>query len=346
MELNWSENPFLSVKFGTEMDLDKYPFLITDAHEFLRGIIKSTLLSGYATFLIVGEKGTGKTTTLNWLKRYAESQASEMHDKTVKTLMINRITINPEYIYTHLGFNSLEEMKSAIRYNNNLIVIIFSDLPDDTSQEAYRKFLDMIENLIKDAPRIAHIIAVNNEVKKMIDQNVSMLFGKFGVVPLEKFNDAQAQKLIDGRLQAAGITAKIFDDDSYHIINNFARGIPRNILLAANSLITKSDNPSITSKIASDLLKTSYATDILSDRIQSQYLRERLTYIYDIIRNRFNGYVENKKALEEEIGRYSHMTFLKYLKIMENMGVIEVTQTYDRKGDSIIRSVIRLVDAE
>lgn len=326
MKLNWDFNPFTFLRMINEVDLEKFPMLLTDTHKMLRQSLEwSFLKPGSASYLIVGEKGAGKTTTITWLKHLADKQ--ETKQPTIHSVFINRIKgIDTPTIIKTLGYQSMEEL--ADKSSRGDFPYMFIDIPDESSHYDYRHFVEFLEDFMRRAPHVAMFIAVNTETKEMIENKFSLILGKFNPINLSPFTDDQCRNLIESRLSSASIKKKVFSDEAIHLINKASHGIPRNILIAADMLINRynSENEQvIDSEFCTNNLGIDYTRAVINDRISDPYIREQVRYIYDTIISEFDGVVSNQKALESVLsGSMARMTLIKHLKIMHNLGLITI----------------------
>jgi len=335
-------------------DLKKYPFIQTESQKIIKGFLEQSFLLPFdwpVYYLIIGERGSGKTSTLLWLLDFLnskndnrfvgkyEASVSGMDDiesLSYKLLPDRRVT----YYENKVAVDNLKSFLQQKRY------YWFLDVPDTIGRDDMYKMLKGLQILLG-FKNISIFVAMNfSHYERSF--RYSEILGKFTVVKLNPFTLEETKNLIYSRIQEASINKsnppKIFSDKTIEIIWKVSRGIPRNILSACDILLTKClqyglkeiDDNSVREILGEDLAKR-----IIEERINYEKERVELYKIYLIIKDVFKGEAIGQENLVEKVKEefgWSRLTVIKKIKKLESLGLIKVD-----KAPSSWANVIRVV---
>lgn len=323
-------NCFSSYSTTDYNQFKKFPFLETQTISRLTNKIHSQIRDNFIfpeRLLILGETGAGKTSALFYI-----------HDLLKNSHKCNSILL-PNL------FSDAEDFELLTGENLNKIsepVYILIDFPDTTSGIIFKKFLDYLWRLIthKNSQKISLIFALNVSHYSH-SFNFSEILGKFDKFRLERMTLEETEKLVRARLLMAG-NKDYFEEEVYHLIFKFSKGIPRNIICASKNLVEEFfDKPQIGEIEASNLLKIGYVDQIIRDRIDDPVNRILYKKVIDTITNDFHGFVEKQIELVNTISDQTKVGKNKIMKVisdLERFGIINLS----RGGKNNVNKVISL----
>jgi len=345
-------NPF-TVKNVIDMsDFKRFPFLITNTQEVLKYAIELDLKTKKTNettlrFIILGERGIGKTSTLMFLKDIVDSHGDLM--------VYSRYTNNLNVLGSVKTFESLiipdevvngDSSKERIaKWLSDKLVYLFIDVPDTLDRNlAYSLAFGM--QFATEFKNLRIFVTMNKSHMNKIS-DVSEITGKYTVVHLTKFDLQQAKELIVGRLKAVreiDVPDELypFTEEVVEKIYKYSHGIPRNIISICDLCITYGtmrDLEWITEDVVDEVVSKHYLSTV--PYMESEAKKKRLMKLYEIIKNDFNGYVYGESNLYSMVKKklgWSMITTRKYLREMEKLGMVVIKKSPDNAWTNIIEA--------
>ena len=349
-DLNLKFNPFEKQIIYDYEDFVSQPFLLTDSLKMLKIGMELNLQSENSLYyLIIGERGSGKTTSLLFLKdivKHKNNNHLTRYERNIKgmgsyTGLAMKLLPNKP-----IHSSAVETIKSTLRDKK---YYWFIDVPDIISKQEMELMLRGIE-LVLGFKNISIIISMNmSHYDKSFDY--SEIFGKFMIFKLKPFTFEETKELINKRIENATKKDKEhklrFTDEAILKINEISKGIPRNIISACNTVMLNymrtANNPSaIDDDFIIESLGQSYAKRILEERTKPP-MRDALECLYNLIKNDFDGKVESETKLAEvclkKLGT-TRVTLRKRLQKLERLGLITIRKSSKDYWTNIIEVVI------
>jgi len=345
-DLGLSFNPFKHKIVYDYTDYISYPFILTESQITLKFLLETSFPTPVRNYyVILGERGSGKTSTLLFLQDLVKKQNNPSfltkYDASIKgmgSILGLRRKLLPERATLYSETN--ENVKKTIEdYLRNKYYYWFIDVPDKTS----RKDLDLLTTgleILLGFRNINVIIAMNkSHYNKSF--SYSEVMGKFTPVTLKPFNLEETKNLILKRLEMAGNT-DIFEDDVITKVWEISRGNPRNILSACDILLSKLlqvGKRKIDMDLASKVLVEDYVVKILNERIENPNLRACLLKLLNIIKEMGGEVIGEKELIRHNSLGWCAMTIRKYLRILEKLGLISIQKSSHDNWTNVIRVV-------
>ncbi|HFD05120.1 MAG TPA: hypothetical protein ENJ25_03135 [Firmicutes bacterium] len=345
-------NPF-TVKNVIDMsDFKRFPFLITSTQEVLKYAIeldlKTKKMDEAMRFIIIGERGIGKTSTLMFLKDIVDNNADmSIYSRYVNNMNLlgsaktfERLIIPDESV---LGNNSKDRISNWL---SDKLVYLFIDVPDMFERNAAYS-LAFAMQFAMEFKNIRIFITMNkSHMIKLSD--ITEVVGKYTVVHLTKFDMRRAKELISSRLKSVreiDVPDDLypFTEEAVKKIYNYSHGIPRNIITICDLCITyggMNNSELITENIVEEVVAKYYISTI--PHIESESKKNKLMKLYEIIKNEFNGYVYGEsnlyRVVKKKLG-WSMITTRKYLREMEKLGMVVIKKSPENTWTNIIEAV-------
>jgi len=253
--------------------------------------IQARFLSG-DRIILNGVTGIGKTTALYYIKQLTEAQK-------VQTVWLNMIPTTDDHFEKIVG----KSLKAIVcgrhpipeRDDNKPILIaegyrwkptyLLIDMPDQIDRTAFKKFLVWLEEIIKsDFYEFINIAIAMNRPDYNRSWEMSQIFGKFKPFSLERFDIDLVNRLLHKRLELADLKfEEVFEEGVSNAVMDYSKGVPRNVLTAANGLIKAFVLP-INEPHAREYLNKSYPKKIIEDRIEDLTLQGEYKSIVELLK--------------------------------------------------------------
>jgi len=294
---NFSGNPFTDMvhRFNPNefVRTDTFSEMLTEAEEILSddsGEIK----------LLVGERGSGKTYTLNALFEYFQENKVFKHPKGIEALDIIKIDASDIILELPSGRKLLLDIVKKINekfpnYNGDEEDLPFLQHTVDNISSSRRRVLILIDNIdrlgindielriVKEFFQTAqHIFQYlkkaglvviscrHNWNDFLLDNDLSYLNYR-NAWKLPKFNVKQSKELIEKRLNTYGVKTKdLFSKEAIKLIQLEAQGIPRQLLQVCEHICKKA---ALKGKrfIDKDFVQETYCTEI-EEKVSSEII--------------------------------------------------------------------------
>jgi len=350
-DLNLRFNPFEKQVVYDYDDFVSQPFLLTHSLQMLKIGIENNLVSDSSIYyVILGERGSGKTTSLLFLKdiinRKENPKFVTRYERSIRgmgsyTGLAEKLLPDARTIYVE---NSAKD--SLMNYLIGKKYYWFVDVPDLITKQEIGIMLRGLE-LLLGFKNISVIIAMNrSHYDKSFDY--SEILGKFFVVQLKPFTFEECKTLITKRIENAsqGEIKLKFTDGAIEKINEISKGIPRNIISACNSVLLKYQQEDevreIDEEFVVNALGESYAMRVLEERVKEP-LRQSLWELYTFIKTEFNGKVESETKLAEACMKklnMSRLTLRKRLLKLEKLGLVSIKKSAKDMWTNVIEVVV------
>ena len=320
--MNWGINPFLLLKSVEIIDLDKFSFLQTQPHKQIQSYLNYSYRQEISSILIIGERGSGKTTTLIWLKRQIEAQKELDPKHNYRFVLYNNLRqLNLHDTIKDLGYSSAQDLYAASHKEENKLYVLI-DVADKMSARDYMHFVEYLEDLMHTAPPLVMIVSMNSETKKLIDSKFSLILGKFLNVGLKPFSLDETREFLASRLEAVNIQDR-FSEEAVETTQEISRGIPRSIISVALRLSEpQHDINTMTRKQALEILEVQdFIEELIEVNIENPTLRESAIYLYRIILA--NQSYENQTDLMKDV-KLNKKTIIRCLDILSDLGIIQI----------------------
>jgi len=295
--------------------------------------IKTRFMCGDRVILN-GVTGIGKTTSLYYIKQLADNQG-------VQTVWLNWIPTNDQHFHRIIG----RPLKQIIcgnepqpEHDQKTPILIASgykwkptylliDIPDQIDRADFRKFLGWLEEVIKsDFYEFINIVIALNRPEYNRSWEMSQIFGKFKPFALERFDVTLVKSLLKKRLGLANLEYdSFFGEGVSSAIMDYSKGVPRNVLTAANGLI-KAFKPPIEEFQARQYLDRAYPKHVIEDRIEDPQLKREYQLIVDVVREgkQFDGKVALLDTIQAKL-EISKNTARRRVDDLIKMGVLQRT---------------------
>ena len=299
--------------------------------------------------VILGNKGIGKTSALFCVKKAIE-EAGMNH------MLFARPPVDRNHLIELSGGKSVEdvicgndfmqeppERQADKKFTKSTWKPLFLliDFPDDVRASEIRgalRYLDSLNRCNPLADFLSIYIALNkSHYHKSFDHN--QVLGKFETIRLDPFDNDLTRELIEKRLVHAGAMSKdIFEESTYDIIQQYSKGIPRNIITIANTLIRDNKLP-ISAGTAALKLKDNYAVNVLNDRVADPLLLDLYKQMIHILKSKFDSRAERQMdflSAVTEVTSITEKTLCKRLGELQKMGLITITKGGPKRYTNII----------
>jgi len=281
-------------------------------------------VGGHGLFLLLGERGSGKTTVLYALKDYLKSRGVPCYYDNNINCLSEDIKI-PDYLTQKKNKTANREKDTALETSgfHDGEVFLLLDVQDTLDEKEFLNFSKNLETFIM--KRATIFLAINNPQKKAIEGSTgTQIFGKFHIYPMPKFALSQTREILESRLEPAHLKGfshtHPFGESDIKYIQLSSDGIPRSIIKIASDLIYALLNDTPQSK------RPRPEINLLDTRIQSENLKRQLIEIIDLL-----GDEENSKTFTELFepfkGEVTESTFRRRLKILEENDIVTFVTT-------------------
>ena len=186
-------NPFVIKSTYEHSDLKKFPFLITRSQLLLKGFLEGIITQpwddapGY--YVILGERGSGKTTSLLWLDLLVKERDTDKfiskYERSIKGMgslqgLAIKLLPSQRVMYHENPKGTLTSFLTGKRY------FWFIDVPDKTTPKEIDMLTEGLEILLG-FRNVSIFIAMNrSHYNKTFD--FSEIMGKFTTITLEPFS--------------------------------------------------------------------------------------------------------------------------------------------------------------
>ena len=321
-------SPFADYSVANFSQYQKNPMLMFGKLEILRDLIQQQvgqIQRGYFIgdrSIILGVRGLGKTTALYFVKETLEAN-------DIQVVTLSRLFTNEEHFMSLNGGKSISDL--IIRGKEKRPLYILVDFPDmkDVKQGKLEKFLAYLWSLISDEEiyNYVSLIFAMNESHYDKSFKYSEILGKFLTLRLEHYTYDQTEELLASRMKIIDKNIEeIFNRSSIEVIHSYSKGIPRNILTAANLLVAHAKDLPIKEGLTSDILSQKFVDRLISDRVENEELRNKYLAIVKVLRELTDPPQELflRKLSEYKIA--SRTTALKHLDKLVAIGAIKFTR--------------------
>jgi len=345
-------NPFELKNVSDMSDFKKQPFLLLRTQKILRTSIETNIMSEQNNplyYVILGERGVGKTSTLFFLKEYID----EIPDLTIMTRFVN----NPWQISSYPALEKTiitddfrpdtSSKKRLTRWLENKKVFLFIDVVENATKDDLKALADGLQILLE-FKQIRVVLSMNIiHYDRMFD--ITEILGKYMVWRIQPFSLEETKELIYSRLNFARIDERDdfypFTDDAINKIYMVTKGIPRNILSACDMCLMHAVTNNIgliTEREVSNILKENYAEKVLAERVFNESKRKALLLLYNTIKNDFSGVIKKEgnlvKYMHDKYG-WSLVTTRNRLRMLQRLGLVEIRKSAKDMWTNIIRTV-------
>jgi len=353
-DLNLRFNPFEKQVVYDYEDFISQPFLLTETLKMLKlGVTLNLQSESSLYYVILGERGSGKTTALMFLKDVVEHGGNERciakYERSIRGMgsysgLVAKLLPDSRPIYREETSSALGTLKGYL-YGKKYYWFI--DVPDMIARQEMEVMLRGLE-LLLGFKNISVIIAMNrSHYDRSFDY--SEILGKFMVFQLRPFSLEECEELITKRIENAsdGEPRLRFTENAIAKINEITKGIPRNIISACSSILLKymqetDEIVEIDEEFVARVLSGSYARKILDERVKPP-LRENLWKLYTFIKTEFNGRVDNETKLAatcyEKFGM-SRSTLRRRLVKLEKLGLITIRKSEKNMWSNVIEVAV------
>lgn len=321
-------NPFFEYGIIDYEQYKKYPFLESKSISQLRNKLNNQINSNFMfqeRLLILGDVGSGKTSALFFVHDLLKES------KKCNVIILSNLFTDAESFEILSQGEKLRELSKSPTY-------ILVDFPDMITSNVTKKFLDYLWTIMASGYQNVSFIFALNKSHLTQSLNFSEVLGKFNKFRIERMNLEEAKELISLRLGMTN-SPEFFDEQVYELIYKYSKGIPRNIICASMNLFDQYfDCENVNESMASEILKDSYANQIINDRIEDINERQRYKRIVEIIKDNYGGKSESQEvlvnAIKEDlcIGRNKTMSLISNLS---KFGVLNLAKGGERNTKKI-----------
>jgi len=347
-------NPFEIKSVSDISDFKKQPFLLLNMQKVLKLTIEMDIQQnppeyGLIYYVILGERGIGKTTTLAFLK--------DIVDNCKEPYILSRYVTRPQAISTIRNLENLIVADNVVGQNSEARlsnwlegkkVYLFIDVQDKCNKHDLNLLAEGLQNILY-FKNIRVFMAMNkSHYNNMFD--ITEILGKYTVIDMKPFEIKHTRELIIARLNMAREQKDNdlypFTEDSIKIIQNTTKGIPRNILVACDISLkyaTLCGYNLIDASVVTEAIAKDYTERIIQERIESQHKRDMMMKLYNIIKNDFSGEVKKEEILIDHIKQklgWSRVTTRKRIRELQKLGLIII----DKSTENMWTNVIKIVE--
>ena len=316
-------NPFSDSGIVNYEQYKKYPLILFGVQEKMNLHVEQQVLhieNKYFfgdRFILIGERGAGKTSTLFFIK-------DALEDKGVMVFYITRLIQD----FEHFELITRERLSEASKEP----IYILVDFPDTIDTHVFKSFLDFLWKAIshQNQDKINFIFAMNHS---HYDKSFSYseIFGKFITIRFDRLTNKESKQLIQSRLtKVEKDIDEVFSESSLDHIHKITKGIPRNLISACYLLYINYNGRKIDESTTGDLFKETLYGQIIKDRVDNHMERIEYNQIIEIIKTDFGGVVNSKidliSKINEKVG-LGRKTATNKLKQLELFGILSI-----RKG--------------
>jgi len=347
METNNNFNPFCDTGIANYNQYKQYKFIKFRTHETLTNRIKQQIsqINNNIFFgerlILIADRGLGKTSTLYYLKDLLQSDG-------IKTYLLNVLASDVESFIQNINNCMSEAEKFKTKYASlysfkyeSIYVLI--DFPD-ASPTHYRNFLEFLWHAIshENQDKLNFIIAMN---QPHYDKSFgySQILGKFVKQMLERLDIDETKELVQSRLNL--IHKDIFDifsEGAINVIQDFSKGVPRNIISGCSLLFDQGMFPISTSQ-ARRTLKETYYPQIIKERVEDPSLRAEYNLIVNLLEKSYSGRAASKMELMAEIQKMvniGQVSASRRIDDLQRFGIVNIV----RGGHNRLNKIVTLVE--
>ena len=368
MSYNLLGNPFYEKQVTDIEDFKTQPFIPTElAKKFKKELEWSFPTSNYFIYYsILGKKGVGKTSILLFLKNVIET--AKMNGRKVKVIYMNRyyekISDDKYFILHKLLFDEFPKSRHSVEnvvkkelkkyYHTYFIFDMPEEVMDNKILREFARFLDFI---IRE--RLGSIFVGMNQSHFAKLDKITNIFGIDGKVTTcdisEDYDEELMLEIAKRRIalfrerEYSGYCLYPFTEDALRLIAKWSSFIPRNFLIGCNTCLLRTNGEQIieTSSVE-NILKPSFANQLIESKVNDTAERKTYMKIYDCIKKDFGSSCEDRTTLlnklNENEGNNEYVFCLSTLSIkinkMEEWGVLEVYKNFKTPRGQRIRLLI------
>jgi hypothetical protein len=357
-------NPFIKKQVVDEHDFGFQPFVPTRIVENLEIEIKNAIPFAEPSFhSLLGNRGTGKTSSLIFLKNEIENIAKES-GKNILVIFINKDydkMIGDKYFFIYyLLFQRLPsspkniELEVEAEVKKYYLIYFLFDIPEDVGDlkelREFAKFLDFINR-----NHYGSIFVSMNQSHYDKLQKVTNIIGEDAKITthnLERFYDSELMlKIASIRLKRFRNNGKItneyhpFTFESLQMIAKHSNFNPRNFIVGCGFSLVESEKQKvdiIDDEFITRVLAPSFARQIIENKTEDLGEREFFMMIYDYIKNKMNGEADDMKEVynkmkEGEFFSISYPSFIDILRKLHEWNIIRVERNFNKpKGKRVV----------
>jgi len=317
-------SPFADYSVANFRQFQKNPMILFGKLEMIKDLIlqqTGQIKKGYFIgdrSIILGVRGLGKTTALFFVKELLEAN-------DVQVVALSRLVESSQHFERLMG-KSIKDYIGEGPGKKPLYLLV--DFPDDVKPSQFRKFLSFMWDLISDEEiyDCINLIFAMNQSHYDKSFAYSEILGKFLTVRLEHYDFDKTEQLLSSRLKLIDWSIEeLFDTPTIELIHSYSKGIPRNILSAANLLLGHSKDYPIKESFTRDILNQKFIDRLIKDRVSNEELRKKYMDIVNVMRDEFGGTVNSQELFLKSLSNAqisSRVTALKHISRLIDIGVI------------------------
>lgn len=320
-----SKDPFLLKSTMNEEHMELIPFIPTESYQVIENRVfyhfmspNSSKISLYLYF--VGNIGVGKSTALLHLKKELEKKGFRVAylstEHKTEASILRAMTGSYQSYSTELS-KKWNETRS----------IVFFDVPDTANRTHLAKMGSVMQELMVKFK--TSIITVFNKQQYQRFQSLGTILGKYSPYALTPFTIDDTMNMIYKRLERARKEPHKnplypFTNEIIERIHKIAQGNPRNIVLMC-SLLIEADKGPINLDLVKKVTKDDYIMRILESSFPSEYRKNTLKDLIDVIEKDFNGCAPSQTELirvtNKKLG-WSRVTIKRRIKELEKAKIL------------------------
>jgi hypothetical protein len=347
-----------------EYDFDSQPFIPTQTVETICGEIDYTLQFKEEFFeSLLGDRGTGKTSSLVYFKNYIEKHSKKNNKKTLVVyvnedfdkLFGNFFTINRLLTGSFLNIKNENEAEKNTKeeIEKYYSVYFLFDIPEDVSDlKEFKEFGKLLDFILRNHCGSIIISMNRNHYNKLCSvTNIVGVDAKITTRDVEKdFNENLMLKITLLRLKM--FRENGYQDDNYfpftidalRLIANFSNNIPRNFLMACRTCLCEADKKDVNiidENFVEKNLKITFATQIIESQVKDIGERRIYFVIYECLKNNFSSKCEDIQKLftklqEKETFPMSYPSLIHRIRKMNDWGILNTERNFKTpRGKSI-----------
>jgi hypothetical protein len=268
-------NPFRIYGITDYTQYKDAPFLQTNYVQSIKKVIEGNIRERFHypdRILLLGNPGTGKTTTLFYIKDLLENGDSKCNIE----IFVDKFVVDDEDFYQQKG----RRISEVIQFPTYFLI----DFPDNFTEKSFREFLKYCSRLMtREGYNNINLVFALNKSHFNRSFKFSEVLNKFERKTSGNLTREETNELIKKRLDLAGLD-NLFEDKIYDLIYEYTKGIPRNIICASKTLVDEYFNKSaINYAEAKKLFKNEYIAKILEDRVENQKEKELFEKIVTLL---------------------------------------------------------------
>ncbi|MFQ6052144.1 MAG: hypothetical protein ACE5K4_10685 [Candidatus Hydrothermarchaeota archaeon] len=332
------ENPFFRKTVVDYNDFKSEPFIVLPTQKtLLTGLELSFGAISPLYYLIKGERGSGKTSTLFLCKEMIDKHGGNLSTFYVPGNEVRKLKEGDIYLNKIITGKITNDSSSNLKkFFEIKKPYFFLDFPDMITRSQMADVAEFIEYTLR-YKKCSLIVAMNTEHYNIFE-DISLVLGKFMPFNLETFSLEETTLLIKKRLKKARTDDKVgetypFTKEALKEIHYISNGIPRNVLIACDICLMKAielkRNKKLDREFVSLTLKKTYFENVLREKIGDESRRVILKYLYQIIRDEFEGHISSISLLHNFLKKkkgkkWAYSTLRKWVLLMEKIGIVSI----------------------